>query len=58
MTAIQLLNFHHLRYFWFVAREGGLAQAGRVLRLSHPTPQSLLEQVAPRELRKQLALQL
>ena len=37
MTAIQLLNFHHLRYFWFVAREGGLAQAGRVLRLSHPT---------------------
>jgi nucleoside-diphosphate-sugar epimerase len=28
------------------------------LRLLHPTPQSLLAQVAPRELRKQLALQL
>jgi len=31
------LNYHHLRYFWVVAREGGLAPAGRVLRLSHPT---------------------
>jgi LysR family transcriptional activator of nhaA len=31
------LNYHHLRYFWIVAREGGLVQAGKVLRLSHPT---------------------
>lgn len=31
------LNFHHLRYFWVVAREGGLVAAGNVLRLSHPT---------------------
>jgi LysR family transcriptional regulator, transcriptional activator of nhaA len=31
------LNYHHLRYFQVVAREGGLAAAGRVLRLSHPT---------------------
>jgi LysR family transcriptional activator of nhaA len=31
------LNYHHLRYFQVVAREGGLAPAGRVLRLSHPT---------------------
>lgn len=31
------LNFHHLRYFWVVAREGGLVPAGRLLRLSHPT---------------------
>lgn len=31
------LNFHHLRYFWVVAREGGLVPAGKVLRLSHPT---------------------
>src|SRR5512137_1696599 len=31
------LNYHHLRYFWVVAREGGLVQAGKVLRLSHPT---------------------
>lgn len=31
------VNYHHLRYFWVVAREGGLVQAGKVLRLSHPT---------------------
>lgn len=31
------LNYHHLHYFWMVAREGGLMPAGRVLRLSHPT---------------------
>ena len=31
------LNYHHLRYFWVVAREGGLVPAGKVLRLSHPT---------------------
>ncbi len=31
------LNYNHLRYFWVVAREGGVVQAGRALRLSHPT---------------------
>src|SRR5512138_558853 len=31
------LNYHHLLYFWTVAREGGLVPAGKVLRLSHPT---------------------
>ncbi|HYC00916.1 MAG TPA: transcriptional activator NhaR [Candidatus Limnocylindrales bacterium] len=34
---IEWLNYHHLLYFWVVAREGGLVAAGRVLRLSHPT---------------------
>jgi LysR family transcriptional regulator, transcriptional activator of nhaA len=34
---MEWINYHHLRYFWFVAREGGLVQAGKVLRLSHPT---------------------
>jgi LysR family transcriptional activator of nhaA len=34
---MEWLNYHHLLYFWVVAREGGLVQAGRVLRLSHPT---------------------
>lgn len=37
MDAIDRLNFHHLRYFWTVVREGGLAAAGRKLRLSHST---------------------
>src|SRR5688500_67115 len=36
-TAMEWINYHHLLYFWVVAREGGLAKAGRVLRLSHPT---------------------
>lgn len=31
------LNYHHLLYFYMVAREGGLAPAARVLHLSHPT---------------------
>lgn len=34
---MEWLNYHHLLYFWTVAREGGLVQAGKVLRLSHPT---------------------
>jgi LysR family transcriptional regulator, transcriptional activator of nhaA len=34
---MEWLNYHHLHYFWVVAREGGLVQAGKVLRLSHPT---------------------
>lgn len=31
------LNYHHLLYFYVVAREGGLVAAGKVLHLSHPT---------------------
>jgi LysR family transcriptional activator of nhaA len=34
---MEWLNYHHLFYFWAVAREGGLTQAGKVLKLSHPT---------------------
>ena len=31
------LNYHHLLHFWTVAREGGVAAAGRRLRLSQST---------------------
>src|SRR3954467_15463468 len=31
------LNYHHLMYFWTVAREGGVARAAETLRLSSPT---------------------
>jgi len=31
------LNFHHLRYFWTVAREGGLRQAAEKLHVSPPS---------------------
>lgn len=34
---MEWLNYHHLLYFWVVAREGGLTPAGKLLRLSHPT---------------------
>lgn len=34
---MEWLNYHHLLYFWVVAREGGLAAAGKQLHLSHPT---------------------
>lgn len=30
------LNFHHLRYFWAVAREGSLRRAAEALRTSQP----------------------
>jgi LysR family transcriptional activator of nhaA len=31
------LNYHHLLYFWTVAKEGSIARAARVLRLARPT---------------------
>jgi LysR family transcriptional activator of nhaA len=31
------LNYHHLRYFWTVAREGGLRQAAEKLHVSQPS---------------------
>jgi LysR family transcriptional regulator, transcriptional activator of nhaA len=31
---MEWVNYHHLLYFWTVAREGGLAPAGKMLRLS------------------------
>lgn len=34
---MEWVNYHHLLYFWLVAREGGLVAAGKVLSLSHPT---------------------
>lgn len=34
---MEWLNYHHLLYFWMVAREGGLSAAGKVLHVSHPT---------------------
>ena len=34
---LEWVNYHHLLYFWVVAREGGLVPAGKVLRLTHPT---------------------
>jgi len=34
---MEWLNYHHLLYFWVVAREGSVAKACEVLRLAQPT---------------------
>ena len=47
------LNYHHLRYFWAVAREGSLRQASEKLRVSQPsmsTQISLLEEALGEDL--------
>jgi LysR family transcriptional activator of nhaA len=37
VSAMTWLNYHHLLYFWTVAREGGVSKAAGKLRLSQPT---------------------
>src|SRR6185295_9422071 len=34
---MEFLNYHHLRYFWVVAKEGGLRKAAQKLHVSQPT---------------------
>jgi len=34
---MEFLNYHHLRYFWMAAREGGLTKAARKLNVSQPS---------------------
>lgn len=34
---MEWINYHHLLYFWTVAREGSIAKAGEKLRLAQPT---------------------
>lgn len=34
---MEWLNYHHLLYFWLVAREGSITAASKLLRLAHPT---------------------
>jgi LysR family transcriptional activator of nhaA len=34
---VEFLNYHHLRYFWSVAKEGGLTKAAAKLHVSQPT---------------------
>ncbi len=50
---MEWLNYHHLRYFWTVAKEGGLARAAAKLGVSQP---SISEQI--RELEEALGAKL
>lgn len=34
---MEWLNYHHLLYFWVVAKEGTIVRASETLRLAHPT---------------------
>jgi LysR family transcriptional regulator, transcriptional activator of nhaA len=43
---VKFLNYHHLRYFWVVAKEGGLRKAAEKLHVSQPT---ISEQIAALE---------
>jgi LysR family transcriptional activator of nhaA len=37
LAAMEWLNYHHLLYFWVVAKEGSVTRASKELRLAHPT---------------------
>jgi LysR family transcriptional regulator, transcriptional activator of nhaA len=37
LVRVDWLNFHHLRYFWVVAREGSVSRAAKRLRVTQPT---------------------
>jgi LysR family transcriptional activator of nhaA len=45
MVPMQQLNYHHLQYFWMVAKEGSITQAAKKLRVSQPTVSAQLAQL-------------
>lgn len=42
---MEWLNYHHLYYFWVVARTGSVSAASRELRLTHPTVSAQIHQL-------------
>ena len=44
-NTLEWLNYHHLLYFWTVAREGGVSRAAGKLRLSQPTVSAQVRQL-------------
>ncbi|HEY5893953.1 MAG TPA: transcriptional activator NhaR [Chthoniobacterales bacterium] len=44
-SSLDWLNFHHLRYFWVVAREGSLRRASEVLHVSQPSISAQIHQL-------------
>ena len=39
------LNYHHLMYFWMVAKEGGISRAAEQLHLAQPTLSSQIQKL-------------
>lgn len=44
-VAMEWLNYHHLLYFWMVAKEGSVTGAAAALRLSQPTISGQVKQL-------------
>ena len=42
---MEWLNYHHLLYFWTIAREGSVSAAARILNLSQPALSTQLHQL-------------
>ena len=42
---MEWLNYHHLLYFWTVAKEGGVSKAAEVLHLAQPTLSSQIKKL-------------
>ncbi len=42
---MEWLNYHHLRYFWAVVREGGVTRASEKLNVSQPTVSAQLREL-------------
>jgi LysR family transcriptional activator of nhaA len=45
MMDMEWLNYHHLRYFWMVAREGSVAAAAERLHVAQPTVSAQVKQL-------------
>ena len=43
--AMDALNYHHLRYFWAAAREGGITRAAKKLHVSQPSLSAQVRQL-------------
>jgi LysR family transcriptional activator of nhaA len=42
---VDWLNYHHLLYFWMVAKEGGITAAAEILHLSQPTVSTQIQKL-------------
>jgi LysR family transcriptional regulator, transcriptional activator of nhaA len=44
-AVVEWLNYHHLLYFWMVAKEGSIARASQLLHLAQPTLSSQIRKL-------------
>ena len=46
---MEWVNYHHLLYFWVVAREGGLVRAGKILQQCRISASKTIGGLTPRQ---------